>query len=96
MASWYGGKAVELPLGGRFHPHRVTMRSSQVASIDPRRRGRWTHDRRWALVGDLLGEAALDRLVAPAVALSDAPSLYAELARGERWLPPQRVLDARR
>lgn len=96
VASWYGDRPVALPLGGRFHPHRVTLRSSQVAGIDPRRRGRWSHERRWALVGELLGDDALDRLLAPAVPLSDAPLVYAELARGAPWLPPQRVFDARR
>ena len=96
VASWYGGANVPLPLGGRFHPHRVTIRSSQVAAIDPARAGRWDRDRRWALVCELLGDAALDRLVAPPVPLSDAPTVYAELARGARWHPPQRVLDATR
>ncbi|MEO7328922.1 MAG: zinc-binding dehydrogenase, partial [Minicystis sp.] len=30
VVSWYGGAAVPLPLGGRFHPHRLTIRGSQV------------------------------------------------------------------
>jgi hypothetical protein len=87
---------VDLPLGGRFHPHRVTLRSSQVGDLDPRRRGRWTHARRWALACDRLGDDALDRLIAPSTPLSEAPALYDELARGAPWHPPQRVLDARR
>jgi 2-desacetyl-2-hydroxyethyl bacteriochlorophyllide A dehydrogenase len=96
VASWYGDEVVGLPLGGTFHPHRVTLRSSQVANLDPRRLARWTHERRWALAGELLADAALDRLIAPSVPLSDAPALYAELARGAPWHPPQRVFDARR
>lgn len=96
VASWYGDALVSLPLGARFHPHRVTLRSSQVADLDARRRGRWTHARRWALVADLLGDDALDRLIAPSTPLSEAPSLYSELAHGAPWHPPQRVLDARR
>jgi 2-desacetyl-2-hydroxyethyl bacteriochlorophyllide A dehydrogenase len=95
-ASWYGDEPVSLPLGGRFHPHRVTLRSSQVAGIDPRRHGRWTHERRWSFVCELLADEALDRLLAPAVPLSEAPALYDDLARGAPWHPPQRILDSRR
>jgi hypothetical protein len=96
MASWYGDAPVDLPLGGRFHPHRVTLRSSQVGGLDPRRRGRWTVSRRWALVGELIDDAALHLLIAPSTPLSEAPALYDELARGASWHPPQRVMDARR
>lgn len=96
VVSWYGRGEVPLPLGGLFHPHRVTLRSSQVGQLDPARRGRWDHARRWALVGELLGEPALDALIAPPVPLSAAPALYARLARRERLHPPQQVLDSAR
>lgn len=96
VASWYGRTPTPLPLGGRFHPHRVTIRSSQVGRIDPRRSGRWDYARRFDLVGALLRESALDGLIAPPVALSTAPEVYAELAEGVRWNPPQRVFDATR
>jgi 2-desacetyl-2-hydroxyethyl bacteriochlorophyllide A dehydrogenase len=95
VASFYGDRAVPLRLGGRFHPHRVSIRSSQVASVATRRRDRFTTARRWELVADLLREgASLDALVAPPVPLTRAPEVYAELAAGERWMPPQRVFDA--
>ncbi len=93
VASWYGSAIAALPLGGRFHPHRVSLRSSQVGRIDPRRSARWTYARRWTLAGDLAGDPDLDRLIAPSVPLSRAPSVYAELAAGARWSPPQRVFD---
>lgn len=93
VASWYGNALAALPLGGRFHPHRVTLRSSQVGRIDPRRSARWSHARRWALAGELCGDGDLDRLIAPPVPLAEAPAVYAELARGVRWSPPQRVFD---
>jgi threonine dehydrogenase-like Zn-dependent dehydrogenase len=96
VASWYGREPTPLPLGGRFHPHRVTIRSSQVAHIDPQRSGRWSHARRFDLVSALLRDSALDRLIAPPVPLSTAPEVYAELAAGARWNPPQRVFDATR
>lgn len=95
VASWYGDKPTPLPLGGRFHPHRVTIRSSQVGHIDPRRSGRWDYARRWELVCALLTEVDLDRLIAPPVSLSEAPTVYSELAAGVRWQPPHRVFDLR-
>jgi hypothetical protein len=52
--------------------------------------------RRWALVGELIDDAALHLLIAPSIPLSEAPLLYEELARGASWYPPQRVIDARR
>jgi threonine dehydrogenase-like Zn-dependent dehydrogenase len=93
VASWYGSDVAELPLGGRFHPHRVTLRSSQVGRIDTRRSARWSYARRWALAGELCRDGELDRLIAPSVPLAQAPAIYAELARGVRWSPPQRVFD---
>ena len=93
VASWYGSTIAALPLGGCFHPHRVTLRSSQVGRIDPRRSARWSYARRWALAGELACDADLDRLIAPSVPLSQAPAVYAELAAGVRWSPPQRVFD---
>ncbi len=93
VASWYGSSVAALALGGRFHPHRVTLRSSQVGRIDPRRSARWSYARRWALAGELCCDAELDRLIAPSVPLSEAPALYSELAAGVRWSPPQRVYD---
>ena len=44
-ASWFGDRAVRLPLGGAFHSRRLTIRSSQVGMVAPRRRGSRTHDR---------------------------------------------------
>jgi threonine dehydrogenase-like Zn-dependent dehydrogenase len=96
VASWYGGELAPLMLGGRFHPHRVTIRSSQVSRIAPKKGGRWSSERRFDLVGTLLRDDALDRLIATPVPLSEAPRVYAELAAGTRWNPPQRVFDATR
>jgi len=93
VASWYGSTTASLSLGGRFHPHRVTLRSSQVGRIDPRRSARWSYARRWALAGELCCDEDLDLLIAPSIPLAQAPAVYAELARGDRWSPPQRVFD---
>jgi len=96
VVSWYGERGVTLPLGGRFHPNRVTIRSSQVGAIPPARRARFTFERRFSVVNELLRDEHLDRLVGPLVPFSDAPRLYAELAAGAPWNPPHRVLDPSR
>jgi threonine dehydrogenase-like Zn-dependent dehydrogenase len=54
LGSWYGEKAAEIHLGGRFHRSRIQMKSSQVSSIDPSLRGRWTKQRRMTAVLNLL------------------------------------------
>ncbi|MDI1477734.1 zinc-binding dehydrogenase [Polyangium sp. y55x31] len=96
VVSWYGEHGVTLPLGGRFHPNRVTIRSSQVGTIPPARRARFTFERRFSVVNELLHDACLDRLVGPLVPFTDAPRLYASLAAGDAWNPPHRVLDPSR
>ena len=39
VASWFGDRPVRLDLGGDFHSRRLTIRSSQVGMVSPRRRG---------------------------------------------------------
>jgi 2-desacetyl-2-hydroxyethyl bacteriochlorophyllide A dehydrogenase len=46
IGSWYGKKQARLDLGGRFHRSQITMIASQVSTIAPRFRGRWTKSRR--------------------------------------------------
>lgn len=46
VGSWYGSKDVPLDLGSGFHRKRLKIISSQVSTIAPDLRGRWTADRR--------------------------------------------------
>ena len=71
--SWYGDASVAAPLGGGFHSRRLRLVSSQVGRIAPSHRPRWTHGRRLAAALDLLADARLDALLAPAVAFEDLP-----------------------
>jgi 2-desacetyl-2-hydroxyethyl bacteriochlorophyllide A dehydrogenase len=80
IGSWYGTKPVELGLGGRFHRERIDLRSSQVSTIEPADRGRWTKDRRMARAIDLVREHDLGRLVTHRVPFADAPVAYELLA----------------
>lgn len=56
VGSWYGTKTTSLDLGGHFHRSRMEIISSQVSTIDPSYRGRWTKERRMSVVLDLLSD----------------------------------------
>ena len=61
--SWYGDRAVSMPLGQAFHSRRLQLRSSQVGHIAPRQRARWDYRRRLALAMNLLDDELLDQLI---------------------------------
>ena len=72
--SWYGAGEVAAPFGARFHSHRLRLIASQVGKVAPSHRPRWSHTRRLAAALALLDDAALDCLLAPAVAFEDLPA----------------------
>lgn len=73
-ASWYGDLPVEIYLGGRFHPRRLSLKSSQVGSLPPARNPRWTYRRRLETALRLLtGFPALDALLGLDIPFADAP-----------------------
>ena len=72
--SWYGADKVAVPLGGAFHSRRLRLVSSQVGRVAPSHRARWTLGRRLAAALDLLADARLDALLAPAIEFHDLPA----------------------
>ena len=90
--SWYGDRSVEVPLGGSFHSRRLTLKSSQVGSVSPARRARWTHDRRLQLALSLLAAPELDVLINSEGRFADLPMSMAELAREEGHVIMHRVV----
>jgi 2-desacetyl-2-hydroxyethyl bacteriochlorophyllide A dehydrogenase len=78
VGSWYGTKRANVDLGGRFHRDRITVESSQVSTIDPTLRGRWTNDRRLDAALTHLQDRD-DRLVTDTVPFADAPAAYRRL-----------------
>lgn len=72
-ASWYGDKQVSLPLGGNFHSRRLRIVSSQVGTLPPERRARWTHRRRMEAALRLLADERFEALVGEEVAFADLP-----------------------
>jgi threonine dehydrogenase-like Zn-dependent dehydrogenase len=81
--SWYGDRAVEVPLGAAFHARRLDLRCSQVGHVAPARRARRTTRDRLSLALDLLADPALDVLVTGESPFEELPNVLARLASGE-------------
>ena len=77
--SLYGDQAVTAPFGGPFHSRRLRLISSQVGSIAPSHRPRWTHHRRLSAAVSLLADPRLDALLAPAIKFEDLPQRLPEI-----------------
>jgi threonine dehydrogenase-like Zn-dependent dehydrogenase len=80
--SWYGDAPVTAMLGGPFHSRRLRLVSSQVGSIAPSHRPRWTNARRLAAAAALLADPRLDVLLARPINFSDLPRLLPEVLTG--------------
>ena len=77
--SWYGSRAVEVPLGQAFHSQRLVLKSSQVGSVAGAQRPRWSHRRRLALALSLLSDPVLDGLITHTSPYADLPLVLAGL-----------------
>ena len=81
--SWYGEGTVAAPLGGAFHSQRLRLVGSQVGSVSPSRRPRWSYRRRLEKALALLDDPRLDVLLDTEIAFADLPRrLPAALAPG--------------
>ncbi|CDN56242.1 Oxidoreductase (Homolog to zinc-containing alcohol dehydrogenase / threonine 3-dehydrogenase) [Neorhizobium galegae bv. officinalis bv. officinalis str. HAMBI 1141] len=78
-ASWYGEKHVEIPLGHAFHAKRLSIVSSQVASLPPGRRARWDTRRRMSKALQLLGDDRLDHLISGETPFETIAADYADI-----------------
>ncbi len=78
--SWYGDRAVSLALGEAFHARRLSLKSSQVGSVGPMRRARWTPRRRLELALSMLADPTLDALIDSEGAFDELPQTLAGLA----------------
>lgn len=80
VVSFYGSRVAPVSLGSAFHRRRLTLRSSQVSRLPPGRAPRWSFERRFGLVTELLRGTELDALLEPTTPFEDAPATYARLA----------------
>ena len=79
--SWYGDRAVALPLGEAFHAKRLQIRSSQVGHVATAQRARWDHARRLRLALRLLAEGdAPEALLSGEDPFAALPQVMARLA----------------
>jgi hypothetical protein len=67
---------VSLPLGGRFHRRRLTIRSTQVSTIPARLSARWTRPRRLEHAISLAPTLPLGALATDTVDFDDAARAY--------------------
>ncbi|GAB6861030.1 zinc-binding alcohol dehydrogenase [Haloplanus litoreus] len=82
VGSWYGRKRAETDLGGFFHRNRIDVSSSQVSTLAPELRGRWTKTRRMGVAWDRLRDLPADRLVTHRIGFEDAAEAYRLLDGG--------------
>ncbi len=81
-ASWFGDRPVTVQLGGAFHSKRLTIRSSQVGLVSPRRRGtRSPRDRRELALG-LLRDPVFDHLLTGESSWRELPDVMSAIAAG--------------
>lgn len=80
VGSWYGTQSARLDLGTTFHRSHVRIRSSQVSTIDPGHRGRWTHQRRMNVVLGQLESLQPSQLVTSRRPFTEATEVYRELS----------------
>jgi 2-desacetyl-2-hydroxyethyl bacteriochlorophyllide A dehydrogenase len=76
VVSWYGTRRAELNLGSDFHRKRLTIKSSQVSSLDPSLAPRWTIPRRRSLAVQYLSELTLDELITHVFPFDRASDAY--------------------
>jgi len=81
--SWYGDRAVTVPLGEAFHARRLTIRSSQVGTVAAPQRPRWDARRRMRLALSLLADSTLDVLITGESGFDDLPQVMPRLAAGD-------------
>jgi threonine dehydrogenase-like Zn-dependent dehydrogenase len=72
-ASWYGDRKVSVPLGGAFHSQRLRLISSQVGSVAPSHRGRFTHRQRMEEAIKFLADDRFDALIGEEIAFEELP-----------------------
>ena len=79
VGSWYGTKRPTLDLGTEFHRGRISIESSQVSTLSPEHRGRFTRDRRTHIALDRLMALDVSALITHRIPFADAQAAYTRL-----------------
>lgn len=81
VGSWYGTRRAALDLGQEFHRNRIRLISSQVSTIAPELSGRWSKERRLAVVWDMIRTVRPDKLITHRFPVEQAQQAYDLLDR---------------
>ncbi|MEJ2477737.1 MAG: MMPL family transporter, partial [Desulfobacterales bacterium] len=81
VGSWYGTRRAALDLGRAFHRNRIRLISSQVSTIAPEMSGRWSKERRLAVVWDMIRNIRPDKLITHRFPVEKAQQAYDLLDR---------------
>jgi 2-desacetyl-2-hydroxyethyl bacteriochlorophyllide A dehydrogenase len=76
VGSWYGTRSAALDLGRAFHRNRIRLISSQVSTIAPELSGRWSKERRLAVVWDMIRIVRPDKLITHRFPVEQAQQVY--------------------
>jgi 2-desacetyl-2-hydroxyethyl bacteriochlorophyllide A dehydrogenase len=81
VGSWYGTRHAALNLGREFHRNRIRLISSQVSTIAPELSGRWSKERRLAVVWDMIRTVRPGKLITHRFPVEQAAQAYDLLDR---------------
>lgn len=81
--SWYGNRAVSVPLGEDFHARRLSIRASQVGVVARSRRHRRTSNERLQLALSLLRDPVFDAFLTGESQFEELPGVFDGLENGE-------------
>ncbi|WP_336023610.1 zinc-dependent alcohol dehydrogenase [Halobellus salinisoli] len=76
VGSWYGEKPATLDLGTSFHRDRISVESSQVSTLAPETRGRWTKSRRSSVALERLAAVDVASLITHRIPFAEASEAY--------------------
>jgi len=79
VGSWYGTKRAEIGLGDHYHRGRISVESSQVSTISPELRGRWSKRRRRETAWRWLREIDVEEFITHRFHVSEADEAYRQL-----------------
>jgi alcohol dehydrogenase len=83
VGSWYGTKPADIDLGGRFHRQHISIRSSQVSTIGPEHRARWSKRRRMSVARDYCQRLHPATKWSVKYNINNAADVYKRLADGQ-------------
>lgn len=79
VGSWYGTKRAAIEFGDHYHRGRISIESSQVSTVSPTLRGRWSKRRRRETAWRRLREIDVEEFITHRFHVSDAEEAYRQL-----------------